>query len=285
MRKLVIFLFFIFNSALAFAAHINYDRIDRYAQKAPILKNNENLDKLVQYLVQPYQTDEEKARVLLAWIVYFIDYDSYVAKQITEHKKQARKNYNRKKLDEIPNEDILKIRAGVCADIANLYKKMGTMAGLQVEVILGHISGCTFNSFKDGLCAHAWNAVQIDGQWEYVDPTWAMGTSSVVLADKNSLSQYERALNKRTSSERNLKVRRNRQINNVWFLTDKDKMIRSHFPNDEQWQLQKKKITEAEFLGLDNVFHRNAQRKRDRAEQKQQKRLERLETEKTKQSS
>ena len=60
----------------AFAA-VNYSKIDTYAKRAPVLKNNGNLNRLVQYLVRPYQTDTEKARVLLAWIVYNIDYDGY----------------------------------------------------------------------------------------------------------------------------------------------------------------------------------------------------------------
>ena len=53
----------------------DYSAIDQYAYDAPPLKTQNGLQKLVAYLVKPYKTDAEKARVLLAWIVHNINYD------------------------------------------------------------------------------------------------------------------------------------------------------------------------------------------------------------------
>ena len=253
---------------------ISYSRIDRYARNAPILKNNENLDKLVQYLVHPYSDDEEKARVLLSWIVYNIDYDEFVYNRIEEY--NAAKGTRRRLKNEIPQNDILEIRAGVCSDIAGLYEKMGRMAGLEVEVVNGNISGCGFDGLERGSCAHAWNVVKIRGKWEYVDPTWAMGYARE-LGDSASFKAYNKALEKRKKGGRNYKPRREREIQEEWFMTDKERMIQTHLANDEKWQLQKKKITKAKFIGMDEGSYKAAKKSKERAERRYQEIMERKE--------
>ena len=247
-----------------FSKYINYSRIDRYAKNAPILKNNENLDKLVEYLVYPYSKDEEKARVILAWIVYYIDYDDYVYHRIEEHNEAKERRFGVKKEVNIPENEILEIRAGVCGDIASLYQKMGRMAGLEVEVVNGNISNdCSFERLERGSCAHAWNAVKIDGEWEFVDPTWAMGNARE-LGNIDSFRVYNKELEKRKKGRRNYKPRRERLIHNEWFLPDKDFLIRTHLPNDEKWQLQKKKITNAEFVGMHEMDYNTYKKARER---------------------
>lgn len=268
MRRFLIVCLFVFFALPAFST--TYKMIDSHARKAPVLEDNDKLDELVQYLIKPYQMDKERARVLLAWIVYHIDYDDYVFKKIQEYKEAINKRHMPKRIDDIPENDILEIRAGVCGDIANLYKKMGAMAGLSVEVVSGSSFGCDFDEFKQGFCAHAWNVVKINGEWEYVDPTWAMIGQQVGFGANYSLRQYERDLNKRMNSKKNLKARKGRDINEVWFLTDKELMIKTHFPVNEQWQLQKEKITEAEFLGLDKQAYKTAEKRKNRRDKRRQ---------------
>ena len=239
----------------AFAA-VNYSKIDTYAKRAPVLKNNGNLNRLVQYLVRPYQTDTEKARVLLAWIVYNIDYDGYKLNAIEDKLTNTRK-HNRQLF--IPDNDILETRMGVCGDIARLYKRMCEMAKLDVALIYGRVrqEGESVAQFESGP-GHVWTAVKIDGVWEYVDPTFAIqGADREVLSDVDRKREYQRIVKKRTRKTSSVKKARDgRSVDDKWFLTDKNEMIKTHFPNEERWQLQEPKLTKQEFLGLDDKAYK-----------------------------
>ena len=267
MKKILIICFLMLYSGVTFA--INYDSIDHHADRAPVLKDRSKLNELVQWLIKPYKKEEEKARVLLAWIVSHIDYNEYVYQKIIEYAEQQQRCFKIRDPEDIPEHDILEIRAGVCGDIAQLYKEMGDFAGIDIRVVHGTTSNCSFEETQYGRCAHAWNVVQIDGKWEYVDPTWAMGQAKA-LGENHSLRQYEKAVDRRINSKRNLKARSDRAINNRWFLTDKEVMIQTHFPDDPQWQLQKKKITETEFFDIGKSTYKTVlnriKRKQKRAE-------------------
>ncbi len=229
---------------------VDYTAIDRYAYEAPPLRTKAGLSKLVRHLTSPYQTDTEKARVILAWIVHNIDYDDFkfraIEDEVDRTKKKDRDLY-------IPQNDILETRMGVCKDIAQLYKKMLEMAGLSAVVIDGNAGhDMTYEQLKRGEKKHSWNAVKIDRKWEYVDPTWAMdGEGTESLGDISKKKEYKKIIKERKKKSSDVKLpREGRFINDHWFLTDKEEMIKTHFPDEERWQLQKKKLTQAEFLGL-----------------------------------
>ena len=231
-------------------AEADYAKIDQYAYEAPILTEANNLSQLVKYLVRPYKTDEEKARVILAWIVHNIDYDGYKANAINDDLNKTKK---RNKELVIPLNNILETRIGVCGDIADLYKKMGELAGLTVTVIFGKARNeqTTLADFELGP-DHAWNAVKIDDEWEFVDPTWAIGGEQPnILSDVEKNKDYKKIVKQRKKRHSDSKLpREGRVVNNEWFLTDKEEMIKTHFPFEEKWQLQKKKISKKEFLNL-----------------------------------
>ena len=50
--------------------------VDSRGRNVPV-QYDTDMKTLVDYLVQPYSREEDKARVILAWIVYHIDYDQY----------------------------------------------------------------------------------------------------------------------------------------------------------------------------------------------------------------
>ena len=228
----------------------DYADIDQYAYEAPVLKSKMGLSKLVRYLVKPYRTDEEKARVLLAWIVYNIDYDDFKYKAIEDDLDRTKK---KDKDLYIPQNDILETRTGVCGDIAQLYKKMAELAGLSAFVVRGNAGyDMTYDQFENKESAHAWNVVKINRKWEYVDPTWAMdGEGTHSFGDISKKKEYNKTIKERKKKTSDVKLpREGRLVNDEWFLTDHEEMIKTHFPDDEQWQLQKKKVTKEEFLGL-----------------------------------
>ncbi len=247
---------------------VDYAAIDKYAHDVPPLRNKSGLSQLVRQLTRPYKTDAEKARVILAWIVYNIDYDEFKNKAIEDDLDRTKK---KDKELFVPQNDILETRTGVCGDIAELYKRMVNMAGLSAVVIKGNAGhDMTFEKFMNRDMAHAWNAVKIGREWEYVDPTWAMdGEGTHAFGDVSKAKEYKKTIKERKQKNSDVKLPRDgRFVNDKWFLTDKEEMIKTHFPDDEKWQLQKKKLTRDEFLGLTRKELHEAKREYEKNKRK-----------------
>ena len=217
---------------------ISESQITKLIEKAPETTSSSDLPQLVKKLTHGLKTDEDKAYVLLTWIVKNIDYDDYKMNQID--KKMASK-YSRAKVP--VSGDILKTRLGVCEDIAGLYQQMLEKAGMKAVVIDGcagevdrRKGGC-----KDKGAGHAWNAVWIDNQWELVDPTWAMtGEQTSAMGDITKEKKYERELKKREKkSAKNYKARSGRNVDKKWFMANPKTMEQDHQPNDKKWLLLK----------------------------------------------
>ena len=229
MKKFLLILLICFTCFNALAK--NYRSVDARAEKVPA-SYEKTLPELVKYLTEPYANNEEnKARVLMAWIVYHIDYDEYKSKSIT-------KTTYKRHPDRVNTGDIFETRIGVCSDIAGLYQRMAGLAGLDSVIITGYAgTNVTRRDMEDNR--HAWNAVKIDGKWEFVDPTWAIrGPDSVVFRDVNSRTAHTREMKKRErNTTKTNKARKERTFDNRWFMTEPKEMIKTHFPDDEKWQL------------------------------------------------
>lgn len=236
MKKIIICLILCLLACPSFSA--NYSSIDRRAKNVPE-QYNKSITELVKYLIQPYTKDEQKARVLLAWIVYHVDYDA--------HKEAEYKRRNKKYLNPLKNKyrpdvstgDIFETRLGVCGDIADLYRRMLGLAGLDSASVSG-VAGYNVKPQDIGDFAHAWTAVKIDGKWELVDPTWAIGGgNTTVMGENTSTRKHAREVEKRQKdfAKNSDSTRKNRYIRDEWFLPKPRDMIKTHFPNEERWQL------------------------------------------------
>ncbi len=234
-KKVIPVLFLLFFAVPVWAA--GYASVDSRARNTPF-KYTETIPKLVEYLTKPYRNDEEKkARVIFAWIVYHIDYDMYQVRASDEM--VAKKNSRiRKGLPRAPN--IFEAWLGVCGDIAELYQKMATEAGLEAVVIGGFADTpkVTRKTFEGA--GHAWNAVKIDGEWQLLDATWSISAMGQVYQNIKSDSAYERAIEKRKKSfNKKRKETNNRKIDGSWFLTKPGEFIKTHYPDNPNWQLLK----------------------------------------------
>ena len=240
MKKFLLFFLFWSLNALA----VNYNSIDSRAEKTPS-RYDTDLLKLVRYLVEPYENSEEKkARVLLAWIVHHIDYDEYKSSATTKSRYVPRLQKN-----SLTNGDIFETRVGVCEDIASLYQRMTGLAGLDSVIIKGY-AGTDVTARNKEERKHAWNAVKIDGKWEFVDPTWALKGEGVrAFGDVNSKVEHSREIKRRKKNERQTKkTRQNRFVADKWFMTKPKEMIKTHYPFDDEWQLLPVKKSMASFL-------------------------------------
>ncbi len=217
--------------------------VDSRGRNVPV-QYDTDMKTLVEYLVKPYSREEDKARVILAWIVYHIDYDQYKLETMMDYTPRLRA----RKQHEISTGDIWQTRIGVCDDIAELYQRMALMAGLDSVVITGY-AGNGVTDRNKGDFRHAWNAVKIDGTWEFVDPTWAMQGDYREGSNIVSKRQHAREIERRESGLTNVKKKRNnRQLDDRWFMTKPQEMIKTHFPDDAKWQLLARPRSFASFI-------------------------------------
>lgn len=78
-------------------------------------------------------------------------------------------------------ESVFARRTAVCEGYARLMVALGKASGVDIAFVTGHIrdaerrtpdgDDATIRAALEGQ-GHAWNAVQIDGQWQLVDATW-----------------------------------------------------------------------------------------------------------------
>ena len=119
-----------------------------------------------------------------------------------------------------PNEiidKVLKTRKGICMSYAELFKDIANKVGVKTYVISGYTKQ---NGFVDYI-PHAWCACMIDSVWYLFDPTWGSG-----------YIQNGKFV---------------RQINNYYFKTKPEQMVKSHMPFDPLWQFLNYPVTNQEF--------------------------------------
>lgn len=112
-------------------------------------------------------------------------------------------------------ETVFRLRMGVCEGYARLLVALGAAAGVNVVYVVGDVRE------RDGraaLVGHAWNGVQIDGNWYLIDATW-----NDPVGDTNTY---------RTD----------------YLFIPPSVAVLDHYPDDNRWQLLKTPVTRAAFL-------------------------------------
>jgi hypothetical protein len=114
-------------------------------------------------------------------------------------------------------EKVLKTRKGICMHYAELFNEIANKVGIKSYVISGYTKQ---NGFVDYI-PHGWCAGLIDSVWLMFDPTWGSG-----------YIQNSRFV---------------RQLNNYYFKTKPEQLIKSHMPFDPLWQFLNYPVTNQEF--------------------------------------
>ena len=120
------------------------------------------------------------------------------------------------KTDEIIDK-VLRTRKGICMSYAELFNDIANKVGIKTYVISGYTKQ---NGFVDYI-PHAWCASMIDSVWFLFDPTWGSGYIQNGKFVK--------------------------QINNYYYKTKPEQIVKSHMPFDPLWQFLNYPITNQEF--------------------------------------
>lgn len=114
-------------------------------------------------------------------------------------------------------DKVLSTRKGICMSYAELFNEIANKVGVKTYVISGYTKQ---NGFVDYI-PHAWCASTIDSAWFLFDPTWGSGYMQNGKFVK--------------------------QINNYYYKTKPEQIIKSHMPFDPLWQFLNYPITNQEF--------------------------------------
>lgn len=174
----------------------SFVKIDRHARACP-KSAAKDVASLATYLEKGTRTDLEKARSIYIWLAKNVSYDD--------------DGYNSKSYGDLSPEGVLKSRRAVCSGFSALYQALGEEMGLEIKDVSGYAKGYGYVPGKRlSQTDHAWNLIQIDGEWRVFDATWGEGYGENV----------------------NGKLVSTKKFDEFWFNTDPYKAIFSHFPED-----------------------------------------------------
>ncbi|WP_019668342.1 transglutaminase domain-containing protein [Eudoraea adriatica] len=193
-----------------------YARVDQKVREYPAFKKIHDLGYRIQ---NDFSSDQERVRAAFVWLtqnmIYEKTYDDIfrTGQRITYRSESGRKSQIRRVALEWAEKAFL-MRKGVCLEYSLILNELCLQFGLPSKVIVGVAkTDIRFIKGEQSFKNHTWNAVQLDGIWKLMDPTWASG--HLDLASKRFIRK---------------------QIDHYYF-TKPEEFIKHHYPTNPEWQL------------------------------------------------
>ncbi len=123
----------------------------------------EQCEDILRSIVDDSMTGEEKIRAIYDWGSYALTYDLEAAIRSTSDAIAAT-------YDAFYLEGVLDNQRGVCDAFSKLFTLLANMEGIVCKRVIGP----SFSQYRNpviGSVGHAWNLVQVNGQWYTIDPT------------------------------------------------------------------------------------------------------------------
>ena len=159
----------------------------------------------------PTETTDEGmlARIVFRWIAENIAYDFHALRV--------------RKMPEPDPDAVLRTRLTVCEGYAALFTALCLELKVEAITVHGHTNDEEHigKSWDVNDAGHAWNAVKLGGNWGLIEVTWAAG--------HDAKGQFKRAFQP------------------AWFLMPPARMIRTHLPENSNWQLLAQPMSEGAF--------------------------------------
>ena len=183
------------------------------------------ISSMVAAKAQYFLSEAECAYLVYKWLAENIEYDCYALHHGGIDYSEEG-TYNKGK--------------GVCAGYSKIFEKMCDSLLLDSYYVIGYSKG---SGFTPGVIPkktdHAWNSVKIGSSYYLVDSTWGSGSCDGDIYTAN--------------------------FNDFFFCTNPEAFIRTHLPEEKQWQLISPTITLETFvktLGLFATFYENTGNRR-----------------------
>jgi transglutaminase/protease-like cytokinesis protein 3 len=227
--------------ALPVAAVEDYRAIDQHALSAP--KEVEgSVATLVDYLIRPARNDRERLRAIFRWVTANISYDTqgFFAGYLTDNPDSV-DAAAAAPAGRLTPELVLSKRSSNCdgysllleSMVREAFRKASLLDTMAQQARLGDI--VLVKGFAKGYGYragsgfekrnHAWNAVNLDGQWYFIDCTWGAGYP-------NEKREFVR------------------EFEDYYFLARPAELIYTHFPDDPASQHLEKTVSKEEFIDL-----------------------------------
>ncbi len=225
--------FFIAMLTFALAYPQNYGEVDRKVKSYPHFNSLTALGYRIQ---NDFNVDSLRVRAAFIWIAHHMLYGKVKDPESdgTHKITFASETDKLKKIHHLVNVKITRsfnARKGVCIDYSLMLHELCRQFGIPSKVIAGvakteikDIRGEQF--FKN----HSWNAVQIEGKWKLMDPTWASGHFN------SERGQFERKLVEH------------------YFFTEPAAFVKHHLPSNPDWQLLDRPLDAKSFYGAPIYF-------------------------------
>ncbi|MGI4870722.1 MAG: transglutaminase domain-containing protein [Janthinobacterium lividum] len=186
-----------------------YARLDQYARQLPETQAT-TLEKLATSLAAQARSDDDKARLIFAWLTHHIAYDvAYLHGDTTSL---------------YTPEAVLRSRKAICQGYADLFTDLATRMKLEAHTVSGHAyNWLTTGNPLNTTNGHAWNAYRIAGTWHLADATWGAGSMSL------GSEEFEP------------------KFKPYWFDLPSSQAIFTHLPDSITWQLLPSPVTIAAF--------------------------------------
>ena len=154
-------------------------------------------------------SQKEKSYVIFLWICDNIVYD-------------AKSYFQGKEVDCTP-EGVYRNGSSVCSGYSRLYKDFSIFLNLQVECVSCYAKGVNYEpGERMNGTNHEYNVISINNKYYPIDSTWGAGH----IENQDFVKSF----------------------NEFYFFADPELLIKTHFPEDEKWQLTKKKYKLEDFL-------------------------------------
>ncbi|ELU12390.1 hypothetical protein CAPTEDRAFT_227321 [Capitella teleta] len=135
---------------------------------------------------------------------------------------------------------------------AHFFARLARAVGLDCEIISGINKNAHYQvgqTLAEDLLGAQWNAINIFGETRLLDVFWA----STCVDDSEATDwmylwdMFKDSDDNIDSAEIDKPTMTKHQINDFFFLTDPEKFIVTHFPEEQKWQLLQTPITVDEF--------------------------------------
>ena len=168
-----------------------------------------SIEALGGWLKSEFPDARERVRVMHDWVADHVAYDFASLGDGTYVSKQS-------------SAQVFASRRAVCAGYSNLMVALGQVTGDEITYVGG------YSRDRDGSIkgtGHAWNAVQIDGDWHLMDVTWDAGSRG---DDGGFRKDYGTA----------------------YLFTPPAVFLATHLPDDPRWQLVDPPVSRGDFTRM-----------------------------------